>query len=124
MAKLNKVLLIGNVCGDPEMKDLASGTKVAGFSLAINEKYKGKDGEVKESVCFVPIEFFGKVAEIIEQYVKKGSLILVEGALKLDTWEKDGKKNSRLKVIGREVQFLGAKPKESSEKTDNSEIPF
>jgi single-strand DNA-binding protein len=109
MPSYNKVTLIGNLTRDPAIKFLANEKAVANFGLAINEKYKGKDGETKESVTFVDIEAWGRTGELCGQYLTKGRACLVEGKLKLDTWEKDGQKHSKLKVVAEQVLFLGEK---------------
>ena len=106
MASFNKVILLGNLTRDPEIKALPSGSKVAVFSLAMNRKYKTQQGETKEEACFVDIEIFGKTAEICERYVHKGDMLLVEGRLKQDSWEKDGQKRTKLKVIGTGIQLM------------------
>jgi single-strand DNA-binding protein len=105
----NKVTLAGNLTRDPEVKFLAGDRAVASFGLAINRKFKGNDGELKEEVTFVDCEAWGRTAELVGQYLNKGSGCFIEGRLKLDTWEKDGQKHSKLKVVAESVQFLGGK---------------
>jgi single-strand DNA-binding protein len=131
MPSYNRVILMGNLTRNPETKFLPSGQAVANFGLAVNEKYKGKDGEMKESVVFVDVESWGKLAELVGKYLEKGRPCLIEGRLKLDTWEKDGQKQSKLKVVADSVQFLGskgdgdAKPAASAAPTaDDTEVPF
>lgn len=110
---LNHVTLAGNLTRDPEVRFLANEQAVASFGLAINRRYKGKDGEKKEEATFVDCEAWGRTAELVGQYLTKGSPAYVEGRLKLDQWEdKDGQKRSKLKVVADSVQFLGSKAKD------------
>lgn len=108
---LNTVMLAGHLTRDPQRRSLANERTVVSFSLAINRRFKGADGEVKEDSTFVDCEAWGRTAELVGQYLAKGSACYLEGRLKLDSWEdKDGGKRSRLKVVADNVQFLG-KPK-------------
>ena len=107
MANYNRVILVGNLTKDPEIRYIPSGTAVGDFSMAINRKYKGSDGNVQEETCFVDITVWGRQAETCGEYLRKGSSVLVEGRLKLDRWEKDGQKHSRLSVVADRTQFLG-----------------
>lgn len=109
MASYNKVILMGNLTRDPEVKFLPSGTAVANFGLAMNESYTDQQtGEKKESACFVDVEAWGRQAEIVGEYFSKGRPILVEGSLKYDSWEaEDGTKRNRLKVRLIRFQFVG-----------------
>jgi single-strand DNA-binding protein len=108
---LNTVMLAGHLTRDPQLRSLANERTVVSFSLAINRRFKGADGEVKEDSTFVDCEAWGRTAELVGQYLAKGSACYLEGRLKLDSWEdKDGGKRSRLKVVADNVQFLG-KPK-------------
>ncbi len=106
MASFNKVILLGNLTRDPELRTLPSGSQVAMFSMAMNRKFKTQQGELKEEACFVDVEIFGKQAETCGKYVHRGDMLLVEGRLKQDTWEKDGQKRSKLKVIGVSIQLM------------------
>jgi single-strand DNA-binding protein len=108
MANVNKVILIGNLTRDVEVKNLSSGTAVAQIGLAINREWKDKDGEKKEEVTFVDCEAWGKTAEIMAKYLAKGKPVFIEGRLKLDSWEKDGEKRSKIKVVVESFQFLGS----------------
>ncbi len=115
---LNTVLLAGHLTRDPQLRSLPNDRTVVSFSLAINRRYKTGDGEVKEESTFVDCEAWGRTAELIGQYLAKGSACYLEGRLKLDSWEdKDGGKRSRLKVVADNVQFLG-KPKAKSGDAD------
>jgi len=106
MSSFNKVVLLGNLTRDPEIRTLPSGSQVAIFSLGMNRKFKTQQGELKEETCFVDVEIFGKTAEVCGKYVHKGDMLLVEGRLKQDTWEKDGQKRSKLKVVGTGMQLM------------------
>jgi single-strand DNA-binding protein len=109
-ANLNKVLLMGNLTSDPEVKYTPKGTAVGDLRMAINDSYKAQDGTIKETVTYVDIEVWGRTAENCKQYLSKGRPIFVEGQLKLDQWEQDGQKRSKLKVRALTVQFLGGGP--------------
>ena len=110
MASLNKVLLIGNLTRDPELRYIPSGTAVAEFGLAINREYLDKAGEKKEDVCFVDLVVWGRQAETCNQYLAKGRMVFIEGRLQFDQWEsKEGEKRSKLRVVADRVQFLGGK---------------
>src|SRR3954453_24172260 len=109
MASLNRVILVGNLTRDPELRYIPSGTAVTDIGLAVNDRRKGANGEWIEETTFVDVTLWGRTAEIATEYLNKGSSVLIEGRLKLDTWEKDGKKNSKLRVIGERMQMLGAK---------------
>lgn len=108
MASYNKVILIGNLTRDPELRYTPSGAAVCEFTLALNRAWTSKQGEKKEEVCFVDITTWARTAEICAEYLKKGRQAFVEGRLTLDRWEqKDGQKRSRMRVTAERVQFLG-----------------
>jgi single-strand DNA-binding protein len=110
-ASLNKVLLMGNLTRDPEMKYTPKGTAVCDLGIAINDSYKAQDGTIKETVTFVDVEVWGRTAENCKQYLTKGRPVFVEGQLRLDQWESpQGEKKSRMKVRADRVQFLGGGP--------------
>jgi single-strand DNA-binding protein len=109
MASFNKVVLVGNVTRDPELRYIASGTAVTDIGLAVNDRRKTATGEWVEETTFVDVTLWGRTAEVAGEYVTKGSPLLVEGRLKLDTWEKDGKKNSKLRVVCERMQLLGGR---------------
>ncbi len=116
MANFNKVILAGNLTRDPQLSYLPSGTPVCEFGLAINRKWKGQDGQMKEEVCFVDCRCFARGAETINQYMTKGRPLLVEGHLRLDQWEsKEGQKRSKLYVVIDNFQFLGGPRGEGGE---------
>lgn len=108
MPNLNRVMLMGNLTRDPELRYLpTSNTAVAGFGLAINRKWKTPGGEAKEEVAFIDCEAFGKTAEVLNQYLKKGRPVYVEGRLKLDQWkDKEGQPRSKMKVVVESFQFI------------------
>lgn len=106
----NKVILVGNLTREIELKYLQSGTAIGNSAIATSRKFKSAQGEQKEEVCFVDIAFFGRSAEIANQYLKKGSKILVEGRLKLDQWtDQNGGKRSKHSVIVETMQMLDSK---------------
>ena len=108
MANLNKVMLIGRLTRDPEMRTLSSGAAVTSFGLAVNRFYTRRDsGEKVEETCFVDVEAWGRTGENVNRYMRKGRLLFVEGRLKFDTWEREGQKRSKLSVVAEVCQFLG-----------------
>ncbi len=110
MANFNKVLLVGNLTRDPELKHTPSNQAVAQIGLAVNRNYQTKDGEKREETTFVDCEAWGRTAEVMCQYLAKGRPVLVEGRLKLDQWQdKDGNNRSKLKVVIENFQFLGGR---------------
>lgn len=109
MASFNKVVLLGNVTRDPELRYISSGTAVTEIGLAVNDRRKTASGEWVEETTFVDVTLWGRTAEIAGEYVTKGAPLMIEGRLKLDTWEKDGKKNSKLRVVGEKMVLLGSK---------------
>ena len=113
MANYNKVILLGNLTRDPQMSYLPSQTPVVEFSLAVNRRWRGQNGEQREETCFIDCRCYGKQAETFNQYMRKGRPVLVEGRLQLDSWEgKDGQKRSTVEVVASNVQFLRMSPKE------------
>lgn len=111
MASFNKVILLGNLTRDPQLKYLPSQTAVAEFGIACNRKFKSAAGEDREEVTFVDITAFGKQAELINQYFTKGKPIFIEGRLKFDSWEdkQGGGKRSKLTVVLEGFQFIGGR---------------
>ena len=108
MASFNKVILVGNLTRDVDVRYLQSGTAVTDIGLAVNDRVK-RDGEWVDEATFVDITLWGRTAEIAGEYLSKGSPVLIEGRLKLDMWEQDGQKRSKLKVIGERMQMLGGR---------------
>ena len=106
-ASLNKVLLIGNLTRDPELRYVPSGTAVATFTIAVNRVYTSQAGEKKEEVAFIKIVVWGRRAEVCGEYLSKGSPVFIEGRLQSRSWEgQDGQKRSTMEVIADNVQFL------------------
>ena len=129
MPSLNKVMLMGNLTRDPELRYTPKGLAVTDITIASNRKYKTTEGELREEVTFVDVTFWGKQAEVICQWMKKGRPLYAEGRLQIDSWDdkQSGKKMSRLKVVGEDFQFLGGKDSggggESSSRNDDDEAP-
>jgi len=118
----NKVILVGNLTRDLELRYLQSGTAVGNTGLAVNRRFKSANGEQKDETLFIDITFFGRTAEIANQYLRRGSKVLVEGRLKLDSWEdQNGGKRSKHSVVVENMQMLDSKA--SSENT-GSYAPF
>lgn len=110
MASFNKVILMGNLTRDPEMRVTPSGISICKFGLAVSRRYKTADGEQKEETTFVDIDSFGRQAETISKYMSKGRPIHVEGRLKFDQWETpQGEKRSKLGVVLENFQFLNSR---------------
>jgi single-strand DNA-binding protein len=108
MASFNKVILMGRLTRDPETRVTASGLTICKLGLACSRAYATKDGERKEETTFIDVDAFGKQAEVITKYMRKGRPLMVEGRLKLDQWESnDGQKRSKLGVVLETFQFLG-----------------
>jgi single-strand DNA-binding protein len=110
MANFNKVLLMGNLTRDPEVRYTPKGTAIATIGLAVNRVWTTESGEKKEEVTFVDVDVWGRQAETIGQYMSKGRPIFIEGRLKLDSWDdkETGQKRSKMKVVCESFQFLGA----------------
>lgn len=111
MATLNKVMLIGNLTRDPQLKQLPSGTQIAEFGIAVSRRYKTQAGEEREETCFLDCAAFGKHAEVIAQYCAKGKPLFVEGRLKYDVWDdKQGLgRRSKVSVVVENFQFIGSR---------------
>ena len=111
MANLNKVMLIGNLTRDPEIRYTPKGTALTEVGLAINRRYTAENGEKREETTFVDVTMWGRTAELAEQYLKKGRPVYIEGRLQLDTWDdkQTGQKRSKLRVVCEEMQFLGSR---------------
>ena len=119
MASYNRVILVGNLTRNPELRYTPSGTAVAEIGLAVNDRVKRGDEWVDETT-FVDVTLWARTAETASQYLSKGSSVLIEGRLKLDSWEKDGQKRSKLRVIADKMQLLGGKPQQSQDNYDQS----
>lgn len=110
MVSLNKVLLIGNLTRDPELRYIPSGMAVADLGIAVNRRFRAQSGEFKEETCFVDVIAWGKQAEFCAEYFKKGRPIFIEGRLQLDQWEgKNGEKRSKLRVVADRIQFVDSR---------------
>jgi len=110
MASYNRVILMGNLTRDPELRYLPSGTAVSEIGLAVNDRRKNANGEWIDETTFVDVTLWSRTAEVASEYLSKGSPILVEGRLKLDSWEtNDGQKRSKLKVVCERMQMLGGR---------------
>ena len=114
MASLNRVVLIGNLTRDPELKYTPSGSPVAKFGLAVNRTYTNKQGEKVQGVDFIDIVTWAKLAELCAEYIHEGSPVAIEGRLQYSSWETDGQKRSKIEVVAENVQFLG-KPGDSGD---------
>ena len=134
MANFNKVILMGNLTRDPELRYTPSGSAVANFGLAVNRRYR-QDDELKEETCFVDIAVFGRQAENCSEYLSKGSLVLVDGRLNYRKWEtEDGQTRSKLDVVANNVQFMpanrgtgrtpGQKGSSAEGAGEGSDVPF
>lgn len=122
-ATLNKVMMIGNLTRDPEMRYLPSGQGVASFSIALNRAYQSPQGEKKEEVSFIRVVAWAKLAEICSQYLKKGNPVFVEGRLQSRSWEaQDGTKKSTVEVVATNIQFLNKGTGRQGD-ADSSSIP-
>ena len=108
MANYNKVILAGNLTRDPQLSYTPTQTPVVDFGMAINRTWRGQDGEKREETCYVDCRAFGRTAETINQYLSKGRPVLVEGRLRFSSWEKEGRKHSKLSVTVENFQFLGS----------------
>jgi single-strand DNA-binding protein len=110
MANLNKVMLIGNLTRDPELRYTPKGTAVADIGMAINRVRTDEQGQRQEDTTFVDVTLWGRQAELAQQYLSKGRPVYIEGRLQMDTWEDkaSGQKRSKLKVVGENMQFLGS----------------
>ena len=111
MANLNKVFLMGNLTRDPQLSYLPSQTPVCEMGLAVNRRWNGQDGQPREEVTFVDCVSYGRQAETLSKYLRKGKPVFIEGRLKLDQWEaQDGTKRSRMRVIIEGFQFIDSRP--------------
>ena len=129
---VNKVLVLGNVGRDPEIRATGGGTMVANFSVACSERRKDADGNWQDTVEWVSLVAFGRTAEIVRDYVKKGSRLYVEGKLQTRSWEKDGEKKYKTDVLVHELVLLDGQrteqpwnpPSQAEEEVTDADIPF
>ena len=123
MASLNKVFLMGNLTRDPELRYTPSGTALAESGIAVNRRYTTPDGQTKDDTCYVEVNVWGRRAEVICEYLRKGSPIFIEGRLQYSTWEnREGQKQSRLRVVAENFQFIGA-PRRAATETPSEALP-
>lgn len=120
MSNFNMVVLMGNLTRDPELRFTPKGAAIAKFGLAINRNWTSDGGEKKEEVCFIDCDAFGRTAENLAQYCKKGATVHVQGRLKLDTWDDKatGQKRSKLAVVAESIQFVGGKAQAKEPSTE------
>lgn len=125
MASLNKVILIGNLTRDPEVRYTPKGAAVCDISIAVNRKWKDESGKANEEVTYVEITAWGKTAELVSQYLKKGSSACFEGRLQQETWDDKttGQKRSKLKVVAENVQFLGSPNRDGGQQSQQTTRP-
>jgi single-strand DNA-binding protein len=125
MASFNKVILLGNLTRDPEVRYTPKGSAVADLGIAVNRQYTLENGEKREEVTFVDVTFWGRTAEVAGEYLKKGRPVFIEGRLQLDTWDdkQSGQKRSRLKVIGETMQMLGSRSAGAGDSGDEGDRP-
>ena len=109
MASYNRVILMGNLTRDVELRYTPAGTPVTEVGLAVNDRRKNQNGEWVDETTFVDVTFWGRTAEVASEYLSKGSPVFIEGRLKLDTWEKEGQKHYKLRVVCDRMQLLGGR---------------
>ena len=108
-ASFNRVIIMGNLTRDVELRHTQSGTAVTDLGVAVNDRRKNAAGDVIEETVFVDVTLWSRTAEVASEYLSKGSPVLIEGRLKLDQWESDGNKRQKLKVVGERMQMIGSK---------------
>jgi single-strand DNA-binding protein len=109
MASYNRVILVGNLTKDPELRYISSGTAVTEFGLAVNDRRKDQSGQWVEDTQFIDVTLWARTAEVASEYLSKGSPGVIEGRLQVDRWEKHGQKHSKLRVVGEKMQMLGSR---------------
>ncbi len=119
MASFNRVILVGNLTRDVELRYTPQGTAVTEIGMAVNDRVKRNDEWVDEAT-FVDVTLWGRTAEVASEYLSKGSSLLIEGRLKLDMWEQEGQKRSKLRVVGERMQMLGGRKTGSTTSGDNA----
>ena len=112
MASFNKVILVGNLTRDPEVRYTPKGSAVTDLGLAVNRNYTTESGEKREEVTFVDVVLWARLAEIAGEYLKKGRPVLIEGRLQMDSWDdkQSGQKRTKMRVVGETMQLLGSRP--------------
>ena len=114
MASYNRVMLIGNLTRDIELRHTPGGTAVTDMGMAVNDRRKNAQGEWVDEVTYVDVTLWGRTAEVAGEYLRKGSPVFIEGRLKLDSWEAEGQKKYKLRVVGERLQLLGGRPDDGS----------
>lgn len=122
MASYNRVILMGNLTRDVQLRYTPAGTPVTEIGLAVNDRRKGQNGEWIDETTFVDVTFWGRTAEVAAEYLSKGSPVFVEGRLKLDTWEKEGQKHYKLRVVCDRMQMLGGRGESSGPRAANTNM--
>ncbi|MBN2267416.1 MAG: single-stranded DNA-binding protein [Candidatus Babeliaceae bacterium] len=124
MAGYNRVIMVGNLTRDPELRQLPSGASVCRLNIASNRQFRDKTGNLTQEVCFIDIDVWGPQADTCKQYLQKGRSILVEGRLKLDSWkDNDGQNRSKHSIVANTVQFLSSATEQGvTSETANSEV--
>ena len=120
MASFNRVILVGNLTRDVELRYTPSGTPVTDMGIAVNERVKRND-EWTDEVNFFDVTLWSRTAEVAAEYLSKGSPVLIEGRLKYDSWEQDGQKRSKIKIVGERMQMLGSRGASSGGQTPHSQ---
>jgi len=128
MSSYNKIILVGNLTRDIEIRYTQGGSAIGNTGIAVTKKFKSQNGEQKEKTLFVDLTFFGRSAEIANQYLRKGSKVLIDGELQLDQWEKDGQKRSKHSIHVQNMQMLDSKsdtqaPQQSHQSTQGYQAP-
>ncbi len=124
MPSINKVIISGNLVRDPDTRILENGTHLAKMSIANNQRYRDKNGEWQEKTCYVNVISWRKTAELVSEFCRKGSPVLIEGELVFNSWEdRDGNKRNQLEVNARRIQFLERRGQDSSNGNDSTEQP-
>ena len=122
MASYNRVLLMGNLTRDPELRQTSSNNPVANIGLAVNRSYTTKSGERREEATFIDCEAWGRTAEVMSRYLKKGRPVFVDGRLKLDEWEdREGNRRHKLKVVIEQFQFINSNPNRSEDSNNDND---
>lgn len=122
---MNKIFILGNLTRDPQLSYTPNQTAVVDFGMATNRKWKGQDGSEKEEVCFIDCRMFGKRAEVINKYCKKGEKLLVEGRLTFDQWEaQDGTKRTKHRINVENFEFISSVTSQEPKQVDDDDIPF
>jgi len=124
MPSINKVIISGNLVRDPDTRILENGTHLAKMSIANNQRYRDRNGEWQEKTCYVNVIAWRKTAELVSEFCRKGSPVLIEGELVFNSWEdRDGNKRNQLEVNARRIQFLERKGQDSSYRNNSAEQP-